>query len=180
MGAETGYAAGGMYFLGMSYPLRFALFGGSLTLLGIAGQRAMASSGEGLMPRLISMSRPTRIVGLLNLFIALWILSIFGNYGDMASWREVRQYELLHWSLLFGAAAVAAVWYGIKRDDGALRGFGLTFLFINLYTRFFEYCWAPLHKAVFFALLAASFWYIGSRAEAIWRFGERDRSIAGE
>lgn len=29
------------------------------------------------------------------------------------------------------------------------------------------------HKAAFFALCAIGFWYIGSRAEAIWHFGER-------
>ena len=49
----------------------------------------------------------------------------------------------------------------------------MTFLFINLYTRFFEYFLDSIHKAAFFAILAASFWYIGSRAEAIWHFGER-------
>lgn len=85
----------------------------------------------------------------------------------------MRQYELLHWSLLFGAAAVAAVWYGLKRDDGVLRGFGLTFLFINLYTRYFEYFWDSLHKAAFFAVLAVSFWYLGSKAETIWQLGRR-------
>jgi len=54
-----------------------------------------------------------------------------------------------------------------------LRGFGLTFLFINLYTRFFEYFWDSMHKALFFAVLALSFWYVGSRAERIWHFGQR-------
>jgi hypothetical protein len=48
------------------------------------------------------------------------------------------------------------------------RGFGLTFIFINLYTRFFEYFWEGTHKAIFFAILALSFWYLGSRAEKIW------------
>jgi hypothetical protein len=48
------------------------------------------------------------------------------------------------------------------------RGFGITFIFINLYTRFFEYFWEGTHKAIFFAILAISFWYLGSRAEKIW------------
>lgn len=175
MGTETGYVSGyGMYFLGMNYPLRFVIFGGALTLLGIAGQHAAAEAeGATFKARLLSMSPQTKVIGLLNLFIALWIMSIFGNYGDMTRWERVRQYELFHWSLLFGAAAIAAIWYGLKRDDGVLRGFGLTFLFINLYTRFFEYFWNSIHKAAFFAVLAVSFWYVGSRAEAIWHFGER-------
>lgn len=175
MGTETGYVSGhGMYFLGMNFPLRFVVFGGVLTVLGMAGERTASQlNGSGFKARLLSMSPQTKVIGLLNLFIALWIMSIFGNYGDMVQWAEVRQYELFHWSVLFGATSIAAVWYGLKRDDGVLRGFGLTFLFINLYTRFFEYFWDSLHKAAFFAVLAASFWYIGSRAEAIWHFGER-------
>lgn len=177
MGTETGYVSGhGMYFLGMNYPLRFVIFGAALTALGIAGQHTFVDAGAGsstFKDRLLSMSPQTKVIGLLNLFIALWIMSIFGNYGDMTQWQKVRQYELLHWSLLFGAAAIAAIWYGLKRDDGVLRGFGLTFLFINLYTRFFEYFWDSIHKAAFFAVLAVSFWYLGSRAETIWHFGQR-------
>lgn len=176
MGTETGYVSGhGMYFLGMNYPLRFVVFGGALALLGIAGQHVSARfDGSTAAARLLSMSPQTKVIGLLNLFIALGIMSIFGNYGDMYEWHRARQYELFHWSLLFGAASIAAIWYGLRRDDGVLRGFGLTFLFINLYTRFFEYFWDSLHKAVFFAILAASFWYVGSRAEVIWHFGERE------
>ncbi len=120
------------------------------------------------------MSPQTKVMGLLHLFIALWIMSIFGNYGDMEQWRRVPQYELLHWSVIFGAVAVAVIWYGLKRDDGVLRGFGLTFLFINLYTRFFEYFWDSIHKAAFFAVLAVSSWYLASRGERIWSLGREN------
>lgn len=182
MGTETGYVSGhGMYFLGMNYPLRFVIFGGALTIAGIAGQRTvMGGDDSAFTARLLSMSPQTKVVGLLNLFIALWLMSIFGNYGDISQWERVRQYELFHWSILFGAASIVAIWYGLKRDDGVLRGFGLTFLFINLYTRFFEYFWSSIHKAAFFAVLAASFWYLGSRAEAIWHIGERRSQSNGD
>jgi hypothetical protein len=177
MGTETGYVSGhGMYFLGMNYPLRFVIFGAALTALGIAGKHSFVDAGAAssrFRDRLLSMSPQTTVIGLLNLFVALWIMSIFGNYGDMRHWEKVRQYELLHWALLFGAIAIAAIWYGLRHDDGVFRGFGLTFLFINLYTRFFEYFWDSIHKAIFFAVLAASFWYLGSRAETIWHFGQR-------
>lgn len=179
MGTETGYVSGhGMYFLGMNYPLRFVIFGAALTALGIAGQHSFADASANAISssfkdRLLSMSPQTKVIGLLNLFVALWIMSIFGNYGDISQWQKVRQYELLHWSVFFGIAAIAAVWYGLRQDDGVLRGFGLTFLFINLYTRFFEYFWGSIHKAAFFAVLAVSFWYLGSKAEAIWHIGQR-------
>jgi len=86
----------------------------------------------------------------------------------MGAWQAVRQYVLLQWSVLFGGVAVATIWYGQKHIDGVARGFGITFLFINLYTRLFEYGWDSMRKAVFFGVLAISFWYFGSRAEAIW------------
>jgi hypothetical protein len=57
----------------------------------------------------------------------------------------------------------------LRNDDGVLRGFGLTFFGINLYTRFFEFFWDGLHKAVLFGILGLTFWLIGSRAETIWQ-----------
>lgn len=160
-GAETGYLSGwGAYYLGLNYPLRFALFGAALTGASFLFQY----DAKGAFLR-----RATYKVGLLYLFISLWILSIFGNYGDADSWwRDSRKGELLHWSVLFGLVALAAIWHGLRHDDSASRGFGLVFLFINLYTKFFEYFWNVSHKAVFFFLLAVSFWLIGSKAEALW------------
>jgi hypothetical protein len=79
---------------------------------------------------------------------------------------------LFSWSLLFGAAALTTIFFGLKYDDTISRGFGITFLFINLYTKYFEYFWNSFHKAIFFGLLGISFWYLGSRAEKIWLLGE--------
>jgi len=86
----------------------------------------------------------------------------------MQSWYEVKQYELFQWGLLFGLVAVGAIYYGLKQDDYTSRSFGITFLFINLYTKYFEYFWNGTHKAIFFLILAISFWFIGQRAEKIW------------
>lgn len=174
MGTETGYASGqGMYFLGMNYPLRFVVFGAALSALGIAGQHAGAATRAGtgstsFQERLLAMSPQTKVIGLLNLFISLWIMSIFGNYSDINAWNQVAQFELLHWVIIFSAVAIGAVWHGLRHDDGVLRGFGLTFLFIDLYTRYFEYFWNAMHKAAFFALLAGSFWLLGRKAETMW------------
>lgn len=159
-GTETGYVSGwGAYFLGMNYPLRFILFGGILVGFSFFFRN---------IPKLAIFHKSTYIVGLLYLFISLWILSIFGNYGDMDSWYDVRQIELFQWGLIFGLVAVGAIYYGLKYDDYTSRSFGITFLFINLYTKFFEYFWDATHKAIFFSILAVSFWFIGQRAEKIW------------
>ncbi len=169
MGTETGYMSGwGAYYLGMNYPLRFVLFGGLLTAAALTIEHH---------PNLRRFSRSTLAMGLLYLFIALWIMSIFGNYGDMHQWERVKQIELFHWSLLFGLVACGAIYHGLKYDDEMTKGFGLTFLCINLYTRYFELFWNSLHKAMFFALLGISFWYLGTKAETVWRVGRQGKSV---
>lgn len=159
-GTETGYMSGwGAYYLGMNYPLRFVLFGGALIGLSLLFKRHA---------RFSDFAHCTYVMGLLYLFIALWILSIFGNYGDLNSWYNVKQYELLHWGILFAFVAIIAIVYGLKHDDATSRGFGITFLFLNLYTKYFEFFWNRMHKAIFFILLAVSFWWIGRHAEKLW------------
>ncbi|CRX38590.1 DUF2157 domain-containing protein [Estrella lausannensis] len=159
-GAETGYVSGfGAYWLGINYPLRFFFFGVSLVLIALA-------------LRDFNSFRPlyavTKNIGLLYGFVSLWVLSIFGNYGDMDVWSDAGRFELLHWSLIFLAGSIAAIYLGVKLDDSGFRGFGLTFLFINLYTRYFEHFWDKMPLALFFALLGASFWLLGAYAERIW------------
>ena len=146
----------------MNYPLRFTLFGGLLTAAALALER---------QERFRPLRRVSLTMGLLYLFVSLWLLSIFGNHGDMGEWENAKQLELLHWSLLFALVAAWAIWQGLRHDDAALKGFGLTFLLINGYTRFFEYFWDALNKVVFFAILAVSFWMLGRLAEKWWRRG---------
>ncbi len=167
-GTEIGYESGwGAYFLGMNYPLNFVFLG-----LAVVAAAFVFKHWE----RFLIFYKSTLKMGLLYLFIALWILSIFGNYGDMDKWYTIKQTELWPWALLFGAVALASILFGIKNDDPVTRGFGITFLFINLYTRYFEYFWNGLHKAIFFFILAMSFWLVGSRAERIWKVGSAGKN----
>ncbi len=159
-GTETGYISGwGAYYLGMNYPLRFVIFGLALTALSFA-----FSQFKALKP----FQKSTYTLGLLYLFIALWILSIFGNHGDLYEWGQIKQISLFGWGLTFGLFALIAIAYGLRYDDYTSRSFGITFLFINLYTKFFEYFWDTTHKAIFFLILAVTFWLIGKNAEKIW------------
>ena len=171
LGAETGYRSGwGAYYMGMNYPMRFVLLG--LLLCGLS----MLLKRNARWPRLADFERSTLSVGLLYLFISLWILSIFGDYGDMTSWYRARHMELFHWSLLFGAASCAAIWLGVKHDDAMLRGYGLVFLGLNLYTRFFEWFWDSLNKGLFFIIVGLSLWALGAHAERLWNLGKKPAS----
>ncbi|WP_062546932.1 DUF2157 domain-containing protein [Pedobacter sp. PACM 27299] len=110
----------------------------------------------------------TYIIGMMYLFFSLWLLSVFGNFGTLEEWYGVRQLSLFYWAIVSASACVISIFIGLKYRDDIAREFGITFLFINLYTRYFEYFWDSWHKAVFFCVLAASFWIIGRKAEKIW------------
>ena len=159
-GTETGYLSRwNYYFLGMNYPLRFVLFGAILTA---------ASFIMKVKPKLAHFFQVTYIAGMVYLFVALWALSVFGNFASLEEWYSVRQLSLFYWALTSAAVCVASTVFGLKYHDDVAREFGITFLFLNLYTRYFEYFWDSWHKALFFAVLAASFWLIGRKAEKIW------------
>lgn len=158
---ETAYHSHwGFKFWGMNYPLRFSLFGAALT----AFTRFFHHRWRVISP----FQQLSYIMGVLYLFISLWLLSIFGNYSDLDKWADTKQYHILYWGILSTAIAILFAWYGLKKNDTIAREFGITFLFINLYTRFFEYLWGNMNRAIFFALLALSFWLIGRKAEQIW------------
>ena len=99
--------------------------------------------------------------------------SLRSDHGDLKTWERVKQIELFHWSLLFAIAAGLALYHGLRFDNATTKGFGLTFLLINLYTRFFEFFWDSINKIIFFTLLAISFWALGHVAEKLWNLGEK-------
>ena len=159
-GTETGYQTHWAdYFLGMNYPLRFVLFGIVLVAACyILRKRKWFSLFDDL----------TYVVGLLYLFISLWLLSIFGNYGNIDNWWQIKQISLFYWGIISAAVAAGFLFYGLKSKDDIAREFGITFLIIFIYTKYFEYFWEHTNKTLFFAILAASFWIIGRKAEKIW------------
>ncbi len=110
----------------------------------------------------------TRNVGLLYVFISLWILSIFGIIGMDPLYYSSKYMELFVFSILFGVASLVAIYVGCKLGESAYTGFGVTFLFINMYTRYTEFFWDSLSFIAFFSILAISFWIIGVKSEAIW------------
>ncbi|KAI1282227.1 hypothetical protein F5Y07DRAFT_410812 [Xylaria sp. FL0933] len=158
-GSWTDYG-GGTYYLGMNYPLRFVLFGAAFIVI------------SGFMrdsPLTATLWSSTRTWGMLYFYIALWILSLSGDdklrgkYSVVSGWSG----KIAFWSIAFLCAAVTAIWHGLRYGDSTTKGFGLTFLGINLYTKFFEFCWSKWYKPVFFAALAFSLGLVGRYAEYV-------------
>ena len=159
-GTETGYMSrNNLYFLGMNYPLRFVLFGLVVTLAALMLKKVKSFQFFFLT---------TYISGMIYLFVSLWLISVFGNFGTLDQWYGIKQISLFYWALISAAVCGISIFAGLKFRDDVAREFGITFLFLNLYTRYFEYFWDSWHKALFFSVLAASFWFIGRRAEKIW------------
>ncbi len=159
-GTQTSYLSkSNFYFLGMNYPLRFVCFGLILT---------SSSFLFTYFKKLTEFRLVTYFIGLIYTFSALWLLSVFGNFGRIDDWYKVSQTSLYGWATLSIAFCLLAFYLGFKFKDELAREFGATFLIINLYTRFFEYFWEAWHKAIFFLVLALSFWLIGRKAEKTW------------
>lgn len=167
-GTETGYLSDwDTHLWGMNYPLRFVFFG--LLMLGLSALFKR-------FHRTAQFVQSTFATGLVGLFFSFWLLSIFGNYGDWEAWSEVSQLRFIFWVFVLGAASMGAIYFGLKKDNQIAREVGVVFLLLNLYTRYFEYFWDSLHKVAFFAILAASFWIIGKKAESIWNLAEKELS----
>ncbi|KAI0816593.1 hypothetical protein GGR55DRAFT_243754 [Xylaria sp. FL0064] len=159
-GLWTAYDGGGTYYLGMNYPLRFVLFGAAFIVMsGFMRDSSLTAT----------LWSSTRTWGMLYSYIALWILSLFGDdklrgKGSVVSGGSGK---IAFWSIAFLCAAVTAIWHGLRYGDSTTKGFGLTFLGINLYTKFFEFCWSKWYKSVFFAVFAFSLALAGRYAESI-------------
>ncbi|MDB5125095.1 MAG: hypothetical protein JWP94_3224 [Mucilaginibacter sp.] len=168
-GTETGYQTRwSYYFLGLNYPLRFVLFSGLLVIfcLILKNKKWFGHFWE-----------LTYVVGLLYLFMSLWLLSIFGNFGSLDHWWHVKQISLFYWGVISAAVATLFLLIGLKTKDVIAREFGITFLLIFIYTKYFEYFWDHTNKTLFFAILGASFWLIGRKAERIWNFSNKAQVV---
>ena len=147
------------YFLGMNFVLRFLLY-------------SMLSAGGIYMLRNIRLFRPFYTLsfyyGLSLCFVSLWAVSVSGNCGTWEEWNEVSQIHLWPWALLSTGISALAAYTGWKKNRPLLQNFGISFLLLNLYTRYFEYCWHDNYKSLFFLVMALSFWLIGRSAEKIW------------
>jgi len=139
-------------FLGMNYPMRYTALGMLILAIALLQQQIkQVSFGQ----------RITYVAGLILFFLGLWGISIFGNYSGLAEWQQVRQVHVLAYSLVFGIAAAISFYLGIRYKDELARDFGVLFLLINLYTRYFEYFWDSMNKGIFFLILAITFGFVG-------------------
>ncbi|MBE2288791.1 MAG: DUF2157 domain-containing protein [Chitinophagaceae bacterium] len=163
-GAFTSVYETGYLFLGMNYPVRYVLFGA----LVLGASFAIRPIGK-----LAFAHRLTYVSGLALFFLALWAVSIFGNFNSFERWQHARQLQIVIYSVFLAIAAGLSFFFGIRYSDAAARDFGVLFLLINLYTRYFEYFWDAMNKGVFFLILAVTFGLLGRWLERKSRAGAK-------
>jgi len=151
-GGETGYVSGwGMYWLGMNYPSRFVLAG--LATLGLAALHARFFKGTRQ-----GFARVYLHHGLLVTNLALWFFALFGTHD--LEWHD-NGGERAFFSLLWAGTSITTLLLGSRYGWRLARGYGLTFLIINLYTFYFQFVAANSAGAWFLHLLVVGVSLVG-------------------
>jgi uncharacterized membrane protein len=135
LGAWHAYGGHGAYFADIQDPKLMAVVALATIALGIWHERRLEA---GALRRCIGFGGLYLIFGLLYLNLSLWFLTLPRGPLD--------------WVLAFTAASIAQIVAGARLHDARLTGFGIVFLAINLYTRFFEHFWDRLSLGMFFLL----------------------------
>jgi hypothetical protein len=155
-------------FLGMNYPVRYVVFGALLLVFSLLQLRVQ---------RLLYSQRITYIAGLTVFFVALWMVSIFGNFNSIERWQRAHQVQVLIYSAFLAIASGLSFYLGIRFRNTAARDFGVLFVLVNLYTRYFEYFWDSMNKGIFFIRLAVTFGLVGRWLERKNRSSTQGKSI---
>ncbi|HCK81533.1 MAG TPA: hypothetical protein PK880_04420 [Candidatus Competibacter sp.] len=138
LGAWHTYGGHGAYFADIQEPRLMAVIALAVAVLGVWHERQLEL---GPLRRCVGFGGLYLIFGLLYLNLSLWFLTL----PD----------EPLSWVLLFTAAAIAQIVAGARLHDARFTGFGIVFLAINLYTRYFEHFWDRLSLGAFFLIAGA-------------------------
>jgi hypothetical protein len=133
-GGVTGYISGwGAYFFGMNYPLRFLIAG--LLMVGMS-----------LIHRRAEQDRLRAYDGFFKVWLsggvffsemALWLMSLFGNFGSIFDHYLESAGELFLFNALWTGFNVVLLWAGARYGLRMLRGYAMTFLIIQAYTLYF-------------------------------------------
>lgn len=149
LGAWHTYGGHGTYFADIQDPKLMAVIALVAIALGVWHERRLEA---GLLRRCVGFGGLYLIFGLLYLNLSLWFLTLPRGPLD--------------WVLAFTAAGIVQIVAGARLHDARFTGFGIVFLAINLYTRFFEHFWDRLSAGTFFLLggaLALAFGYVCER-----------------
>ena len=153
-GGFTGYASGwGAYWFGMNYPLRFLGAGIVIILIGLLHR----ANEDSLLSSYREFYKVWLSGGLFFSEMALWLLSLFGNFNlEDDYWHDAATGELFLFNLLWAGLNIGLLVFGSKYLMRMLRGYGVTFLIIQGYTLFFWHVYGELGYILGSAVAGAS------------------------
>ncbi|MDH3714797.1 MAG: DUF2157 domain-containing protein [Gammaproteobacteria bacterium] len=155
------------------FVLRWPLFLGLLLLFhGVGIWHAYV--GHGGYFAHIQDERVMAVVALLSIALGYWhesrleagtlrrhqgfgsLYLIFGLlYFNLSLWFLTIPRPTLAWVAVFTAAAVCQIVAGARFKDARFTGFGIVFLSIDMYTRYYEHFWDRISAGMFFLLAGA-------------------------
>ena len=145
VGSMSEYWGHGGYFLEIQDPRSMSVIALLTIILGYWHEHKLESEN---LQKCVGFGHLYIIFGLLYFNLSLWFLSLdfYGyRYQDM-------QDATLLWVILFTLGGIAQIVAGARLKDSRYTGFGIVFLGINLYTRFYEHFWDDMSKAAFFTV----------------------------
>jgi hypothetical protein len=157
-GGVTGYvSAWGAYWFSMNYPLRFLLAG--LLIVGMSlvhrgAEQDRLRAYEGFFKVWLS-------AGLFFSEMALWLMSLFGNFGRIFDHHLETAGELILFNLLWAGFNVLLLVAGSRFGLRMMRGYAVTYLIIQAYTLYFWQVARHLDPILAtFAAGAATLWIV--------------------
>ncbi len=135
LGVWHAYGGYGSYFITIHDERIMAMVALLAIILGCWHERYLENK---LLWRYNSFGSLYLILGLLYLNLSLWFLTLFN--------------KPLGWILIFTATSITQIVIGAWLHDSRFTGFGIVFLAINLYTRYFEHFWNQLSLGGFLCI----------------------------
>ncbi|PWK28761.1 DUF2157 domain-containing protein [Pseudomonas sp. OV226] len=162
LGSWEQYAGGGGYVFEILDQRLMAVVAGLVALTGLWHQRAEVRA----LRHHSGFGRLYVIFGLLYFNCSLWFLSL-DNYDSPQAGL---------WVLLFTLAIISQLVIGARFKHPSFTGFGVVFLGIDLYTRFYEYSSDRFSGATFFAVAGVIGVLLGWLFERAAQRAREDRS----
>lgn len=168
-GGFSGYDSGwGAYWFGMNYPLRFLAAAVIIILISLLHR----VSEDNLLANYRDFYKVWLSAGIYFAEMALWLLSLFGNFNMDEGWHNETAGELLLFNILWAGGNMALVTLGTRHLIRMLRGYGVTFLIIQGYTLYFWHVAGELgivlgSAVAGFSALGLVFWFEKQRKEKV-------------
>lgn len=159
MGGVGGYFPE-VYWLGINFPLRFLAVGSTIVAIGVIHHQGLPDwlpGGSGFAKIWLSL-------GILYAELSLWLISIFGLYGSIDTGHQESWGVVLLFNALWALVNCVLVILGQRLRYKMLTGYGVTFLTIQIYTKYFEHLILTSNDPLegFFLLLLLGLMTIGA------------------